>query len=114
MIQTMQTAYANAEFTIEQRLARWILMTDDRITRDDLPLTHEFLSLMIGTRRASITEATHVLEGEGLIRATRGRITVRDRSGLQARAGSAYGVAEREYDRLFGAKAEVSHAEVSP
>lgn len=113
MIQTTQTAYANAEFTIDQRLARWILMTDDRIPGGDLPLTHDFLSLMIGTRRASITTSMHILEGEGLIRSTRGKVQIRDREKLQEKAGAAYGVAEAEYDRLFGLPMEVSNAEVS-
>jgi CRP-like cAMP-binding protein len=103
MTQTAQTAYANASFGVESRLARWILMTHDRLKRDDLPLTHEFMSMMLGTRRSSVTTATHVLEGNGLIRATRGVITVRDREKLEELAGDAYGLAEAEYERLFGA-----------
>jgi CRP-like cAMP-binding protein len=106
MTQTMQTAYANGDFTIEERLARWIVMTHDRLETDDLPLTHEFLSMMLGNRRSGVTDAVHVLEGEGLIRATRGLITVRDRQKLEERAGPSYGLAEAEYDRLFGGKRE--------
>src|SRR3954468_6385146 len=53
MVQTAQTAYANAGFTIEARLSRWVLMTDDRLERDELPLTHDFLSMMLGVRRLS-------------------------------------------------------------
>src|SRR5215207_9926901 len=55
MVQTAQTAYANAGFTIEARLARWILMTDDRLERDELPLTHDFLSMMLGVCRPGVT-----------------------------------------------------------
>jgi CRP-like cAMP-binding protein len=108
MTQTMQTAYANGDFTIEQRLARWLVMMHDRLDTDELPMTHEFLAMMLGNRRSGVTDAVHVLEGEGLIRATRGLIIVRDRHKLQQRAGAAYGVAEAEYNRLFGNKAEVS------
>jgi CRP-like cAMP-binding protein len=112
MTQAMQTAYANADFTIEERLARWVIMTHDRLQTDELPLTHDFLAMMLGNRRSGITNAIHVLEGEGLIRATRGLIKVRNRQKLEERAGSAYGVAEGEYDRLFPEKAELSHASV--
>ncbi|KAB0682059.1 Crp/Fnr family transcriptional regulator [Aureimonas leprariae] len=107
MIQTAQTAYANANFDVEARLARWVLMTQDRLGRADLPLTHEFLSLMLGTRRSSVTTALHVLEGNGLIRATRGIINVRDRDKLMELADDSYGLAEAEYERLFGRRPSV-------
>src|SRR4051812_4956799 len=61
MVQTAQTAYANAGFSIEARLARWILMTDDRLAREDLPLTHDFLSMMLGVRRPGVTIAVQNL-----------------------------------------------------
>src|SRR3954467_9419123 len=83
MVQTAQTAYANAGFTMEARLARWILMTDDRLERDDLPLTHDFLSMMLGVRRSGVTIAVQDLESNRLIRAKRGHITVLDRTGLE-------------------------------
>src|SRR3954451_24773337 len=76
MVQTAETAYANAGFTIEAQLARWILMTDDRLEGEDLPLTHEFLSMMLGVRRPGVTLAVQSLEGNRMIRAARGRITV--------------------------------------
>jgi len=95
------TAYANAELTIEARLARWILMYQDRMGQDDLPITHEFLSLMLGVRRPGVTAATHMLEGSGMIQARRGRITVLDREKLVEMAGGAYGAAEAEYERLI-------------
>jgi len=101
MVQTAQTAYANATLNVEARLARWILMTHDRLGRDDLPLTHDFLSMMLAVRRPGVTTATHVLEGARMIRATRGKITVLDREKLVDLAHNTYGVAEAEYARLM-------------
>ena len=101
IVQVGQTAYANTDFTIEARLARWILMTHDRLDGDELPLTHEFLSMMLGVRRPGVTTATHVLEGAGMIRALRGRIIVLDREKLEDLAGDAYGPAEAELERLL-------------
>lgn len=96
IVQVGQTVYANADLTVEGRLARWILMTHDRLEQDDLPLTHEVLSKMLGVRRPTVTTATHVLEGAGMIRARRGRITVLDREKLEDLAGSIYGAAEAD------------------
>ena len=109
MVQTAQTAYANAGFGIEARLARWVLMTDDRVEGEDLPLTHEFLSMMLGVRRAGVTLAIQALEASKLIRAKRGSLTVLDRAGLEALARDAYGVAEAEYARVM-AQAEENAA----
>ncbi len=102
MVQTAETAYANAGFTIEARLARWILMTDDRLAREELPLTHDFLSMMLGVRRPGVTIAVQNLESNRLIRAKRGGITVLDRTGLEEVAGDAYGVSEAEYASAMG------------
>src|SRR5215204_2293808 len=102
MVQTAQTAYANAGFSIEARLARWILMTDDRLEGGDLPLTHDFLAMMLGVRRPGVTIAVQSLEGNRLIRAKRGRITVLDRTGLEEVADSAYGISEAEYASVMG------------
>jgi hypothetical protein len=103
MVQTAQTAYANAGFSIEARLARWILMTDDRLDRDELPLTHDFLSMMLGVRRPGVTLAVQSFEDNRMIRAARGRITVLDGAGLEEVAGTAYGVSEAEYASVMGA-----------
>ena len=78
-VQVAQTAVANAGATAEERLARWLLMYHDRQDGDDLPVTHEFLSIMLGVRRPTVTVAIHTPEGEGLIRARRGRIRVLSR-----------------------------------
>ncbi|SER80330.1 Crp/Fnr family transcriptional regulator [Rhizobium sp. NFR03] len=102
MMQVASTALADARYTINERLARWILMAHDRAGEDDLPLTHDFLALMLGVRRPSVTTALHILEGENLIRSSRGTVTVRDRTGLERLAGGSYGFAEAEYKRVIG------------
>jgi CRP-like cAMP-binding protein len=100
-VQTSHTAISNARSKMDQRLARWLLMAHDRLETDSLPLTDEFLSLMLAVRRAGVTEAVHALEVRGLISRTRGRIAVRNRQGLEHVAAEAYGVPEAEYRRLM-------------
>jgi CRP-like cAMP-binding protein len=100
-VQASQTAFANARFKIEQRLACWILRTDDRIDSHLIPLTHEFLSIMLGVRRAGVTDAIHALQGRGLIKTDPGQIEVIDRDGLIEWANGCYGVPEPEYRRLI-------------
>ncbi len=100
-IQATHTALSNGRARLEERLARWLLMCHDRIEGDTMVLTHEFLSVMLGVRRAGVTVGTHQLEGKGLIRAGRGRITVLDREGLEHEARHCYGVPEDEYERLY-------------
>jgi CRP-like cAMP-binding protein len=102
MTQTAATAIANARATLEERLARWLLMAHDRIDGDSLDLTHEFLALMMGTRRAGVTESVHLLAQAGFIRPERGLITIVDRNGLRERAGKFYGGPEAELKRLVG------------
>ncbi|MCW5734900.1 MAG: Crp/Fnr family transcriptional regulator [Enhydrobacter sp.] len=101
-VQVSQTAVANGRATIEKRLARWLLMADDRFRSDTFPLTHEFIATMLCVRRSGVTVALHILEGDHLIKANREYITVLDRAGLERRSDPSYGVAEREYDRLVG------------
>jgi CRP-like cAMP-binding protein len=102
LIQTSHTAICNARSHLDQRLARWILMAHDRAQDDTMALTHEFLSLMLGVRRAGVTQAVSALTKQSLIKSARGEITVLDREGLKISAGEAYGVPEREYRRLLG------------
>jgi CRP-like cAMP-binding protein len=102
LIQTAQTAFANASYNIEVRLARWLLMCQDRVNGDELTVTHDFLSFMLGVQRTTVTLALQMLEGNRLIRARRGRIAVLDRVGLLAVASDSYGVPEAEYVRLIG------------
>jgi CRP-like cAMP-binding protein len=99
--QTSQTAYVNASQTIDVRLARWLLMCHDRIDGDDLQITHEFLSLMLGTQRSSTTLAVQALEGYRLIKARRGRITILDRKMMERVADDGYGLPEAEYACLI-------------
>jgi CRP-like cAMP-binding protein len=100
-VQTSGTAFTNAEHTLETRLARWLLMCHDRVDGNDIPITHEFMSMMLGVRRSGVTTATHILEGNVLIRAKRGVITVLDRERLEEFADSAYGLPETEYARIM-------------
>src|SRR5437588_3413593 len=86
-VQTTHTAISNAQARMDVRLARWLLMAHDRVGDDTLPLTHEFLSLMLGVRRPGVTEALNALRKQGLISYKRGQITVRDRKGLERTAG---------------------------
>jgi len=105
MIQTTHTAIANARGTVEERLARWVLMAQDRWEGSSVPLTHEFLSLMLAVRRPGVTEAVHGLSNRGLIDHNRGNIVVIDREGLIERANGLYGIPESEYQRLLGRQA---------
>ncbi|MDB5487297.1 MAG: cyclic nucleotide-binding protein [Reyranella sp.] len=97
LMQASQTALANARGLLEQRLARWLLMWQDRLRQEALPVTHEFLSLLLGVRRQGVTVTLHELEGRHLIKATRGTITILDRDGLRDVAGGFYGFPEAEY-----------------
>ncbi len=101
LLQARQIAFVNASFVTEVRLARWLLMCHDRVDGDEIAITHEFLSMMLGVRRGGVTLALQNLEGEGRIRSRRGRVTVTDRDGLVAFAGGSYGTTEREYARLM-------------
>jgi CRP-like cAMP-binding protein len=101
MIQTAQTAFANATYNLDVRLARWLLMCQDRLDGDELHLTHEFLSLMLGSQRSSTTLAIQSLEGHRLIKARRGRITILDRKAMETVADDGYGPPEAEFARLI-------------
>jgi CRP-like cAMP-binding protein len=101
LVQVRQTAFVNASFNIEARLARWLLMCHDRVDGDDLLLKHEFLSIMLGVQRSGVTLALQNLEGAGRIKARRARITVLDRERLETVANGSYGAPEAEYARLI-------------
>ena len=100
-VQVAQTAIANGHNTLDERLSRWLLMCQDRADSKEFPMTHEFLSHMLAVRRAGITEALNDLEGKKAIRALRGRVIITNRSTLEELAGGAYGVPEKEYQRLI-------------
>jgi len=102
VVQAAYTALANARSKLEERLARWLLMAHDRADGDEIPLTHEFLALMLGVRRPGVTLALSFLVRQGLIGTSRGFIAITDRRGLEKSSNGAYGVPEAEFQRLFG------------
>jgi CRP-like cAMP-binding protein len=100
--QTAQSVACNRHHAIEERCARWLLMTHDRVGADQFPLTQEFLAFMLGVRRASVTVAAGMLQQAGLIRYSRGRIAVLDRAGLEAASCECYRVVQQRYEQLLG------------
>lgn len=101
MSQVAGTALANGLGKLEERLARWLLMAQDRLLVDDLPLTHEFLSIMLGVHRPGVTLALSSLQRNGLVVVKRGSISIVDRSSLKSLAGRFYGAPEAEQRRVF-------------
>jgi CRP-like cAMP-binding protein len=101
LLHTAQIAACNRVHHVEERLARWLLMSRDRCVCDELPLTQEFLSLMLGVRRAGVTEAALTLQTEGYINYTRGHITIIDREGLESASCGCYEIIKAEFDRLI-------------
>jgi CRP-like cAMP-binding protein len=95
LVQTTETAVANGRAKNEERLARWLLMADDRIDGGELPLTHKLLAIMLGVQRPAVTVAVQALEREGLIKAGRRVITVLDRKGLVKFSNGAYVAPDR-------------------
>jgi len=95
-----QSSGCHRKHTIEQRLARWLLIVHDRAGRDRLELTQRFLSQMLGVRRATVPVAAGVLQDAGLVRYTRGRIDVLDRAGLERIACECYAIVRAQYERL--------------
>jgi CRP-like cAMP-binding protein len=96
-----QNAACNRLHHLDGRLARWLLLVYDRVESNELPLTHEFMAQMLGVRRAGVTEAANMLQRAGLIRYTRGRITILNREELQAASCECYEIIEGEYARLL-------------
>jgi CRP-like cAMP-binding protein len=103
MVQVPQSGACNRRHTDEQRGARWLLMSHDRVGADQFPLTQEFLAQMLGVRRARVNAVAGALRKRGLITYQRGLITVLDRAGLEAAACLCYGIIKAEYDRLLRA-----------
>ena len=102
--QMAQTAVCNRHHSIDQQLCRWLLMSLDRLEGDDLSMTQELIANMLGVRREGVTEAAGKLQVAGLIRYSRGHITVLDRAGIERRCCECYGVVKRESDRLEKAR----------
>jgi CRP-like cAMP-binding protein len=102
LMQVSQTAACNASHLLEQRCARWLLMTHDRVEGDEFPLTHEFLAFMLGVRRAGVTLAMRALQDAGFVRYTRGHVTIVDRGGVERASCECYRVVSAYFARLFG------------
>lgn len=103
--QVGQAVACNRLHSVEQRCARWLLTTHDRAESDSFALTHEYLAMMLGVRRAGVSVAAEGLQAAGLIRYSRGRITVIDRAGLESMACECYGRVREEYERVLGVAA---------
>ena len=99
--QMAQTAVCNRHHSLDQQLSRWLLLSLDRLSGHELIMTQELIANMLGVRREGVTEGALKLQKAGLIRYTRGRITVLDRAGLERRSCECYAVVKKEYDRLF-------------
>jgi CRP-like cAMP-binding protein len=103
--QISQTAVCNRLHSVEQRLCRWLLMTHDRTDSDELQMTHEFISNMLGVRREGVTVAAHRLQEVGMISYVRGHIDILDRTRLLKHVCECYEVVKAEHERLLGKKA---------
>lgn len=99
--QMAQTAVCNRHHALEQQLCRWLLLSLDRLSSNELLMTQELIANMLGVRREGVTEAALKLQKLGLISYARGRILVLDRAGLEARTCECYAVVKKEYDRLL-------------
>ena len=99
--QMSQTAVCNRHHSLDQQLCRWLLLSLDRLQGNELLMTQELISNMLGVRREGVTEAALKLQNSGLIRYSRGRINVLDRPALEKRTCECYAVVKREYDRLL-------------
>jgi len=101
LTQMAQTAVCNRHHSLDQQLCRWLLLSLDRLAGDELVMTQELIANMLGVRREGVTEAAGHLQNAGLIKYSRGRITVLNRSGLEARTCECYAVVKKEFDRLL-------------
>lgn len=99
--QIAQTAACNRLHRIEERFCRWMLMTQDRVQSDQFPLTQEFLSQMLGVRRASVNEVATKIQQAGLIQYQRGKMTILNREGLEASSCECYRIIKSEFERLL-------------
>lgn len=99
--QMAQTAVCNRHHSVDQQLCRWLLLSLDRLASNELSMTQELIANMLGVRREGVTEAAGALQKDGLIRYSRGKITVLNRPGLEARCCECYQVVKTEFDRLL-------------
>lgn len=101
MVQVAQGAACNSRHSVEQRCAKWLLMSHDRVDSDEFPLTQEFLCQMLGVRRATVSEIASRLQDRGLIQYARGNVTIRDTQGLEGVACNCYHIVRDEYNQLL-------------
>jgi CRP-like cAMP-binding protein len=99
--QMAQTAVCNRHHSVDQQLCRWLLLSHDRLSGDELAMTQELIADMLGVRREGVTEAAGKLQDAGLIKYSRGHITILDRPGLEARVCECYAVVRKEFNRLL-------------
>ena len=103
-----QSAACNVLHKVEARMCKWLLMSSDGVGSDELALTQEYLAMMLGVRRATVTEIAIKLQDEGLIRYRRGHIQLLDRAGLERAACECYGRTKAEFERLFGGQQDAA------
>jgi CRP-like cAMP-binding protein len=101
MAQMAQTSVCNRHHSVDQQLCRWLLLSLDRLPSNELSMTQELIANMLGVRREGVTAAAGHLQSAGLIHYCRGRITVLDRPGLEARVCECYDVVKKEFRRLL-------------
>ena len=101
--QVAQTSACNGRHSLEQRLARWLLIAHDRAEGDDFPITHAFLSTMLGVRRSGVTVAAQLFQRAGYVRYSQGHIAITDRPGLEAASCECYATVRRRFAHLLGA-----------
>jgi DNA-binding MarR family transcriptional regulator len=106
LTQISQSAACNRLHPAQERMARWLLMTHDRVGKDEFELTQQFLAQMLGVRRSTISEIANELQTEGLIEYARGRIVIRRRAGLEERSCECYQLIRAEYSRLLPVPAD--------
>jgi CRP-like cAMP-binding protein len=100
--QVAQSVACNRVHSVEERFCRWILITHDRVGKDEFPLTQEFMGQMLGVRRASVSLAASTFQKAGFIQYSRGRMTIVDRQGIESTCCECYGIIKAEFDRLIG------------
>ena len=100
-----QMAACNGLHSVLERCARWLLMTQDRVDRNDFPMTHEFLAAMLGSRRSGVTVGAATLQGAGYIEYAHGKMTILNRAGLEATACECYRVAQEQFNSLLQLRA---------
>ncbi|UQX12104.1 Crp/Fnr family transcriptional regulator [Candidatus Mycobacterium methanotrophicum] len=100
MVQVAQNVVCNRSHSTDVRMARWLLTTQDRVGRDEFPLTQDFLAQMLGVRRPTVSDTAHRIQADGLIRYRRGVVVIADRGGLEQKACECYRIVKAEFDDL--------------